>query len=66
MSEDKMSLREYKDYAKKTHGEKSLNESMLRTMEKASETSGGKSKMPRGEWDRMNGKIKMEQARKQK
>ena len=66
MSKDEMSLREYKAYAKKKHGEKTLNESMLRTMEQASESSGGKSKMPRGEWDRMNGKIKMEQARKQR
>lgn len=64
MSENEMSLREYKDYAKKKHGEKSLNNSMLRTMEKAAE-SQGKHKMSRRDWDEMNGKIKIAQISKE-
>jgi hypothetical protein len=52
---EKMDLREYKEYAKKTHGSKSINESMLKTMEKM---AGGK-KMSRERFDAMNADIKM-------
>ena len=51
---DKMDLREYKDYAKKTHGAKSVNDSMLKVMEKV---TGGK-KVSRERLDAINADIK--------
>lgn len=53
-----MNLREYREYSKKKHGKKALNESMLSTMEKA---SGGK-KMSRDKWDSMHADIKVKGA----
>jgi hypothetical protein len=55
MSDRPMDIREYRDYAKKHHGEKSINNSMLQAMDKA---SGGKT-MNTSQWNEMNAKIKI-------
>ena len=52
-----MDIREYKHYAKKHHGEKSINESMLKIMDIATK---GK-KMDKKDWDNINAKIKIAQ-----
>lgn len=53
-----MDLREYREYSRKKHGEKALNDSMLRTMEKA---IGGK-KISREQWDGIHSDIKVKGA----
>jgi len=55
---DKMDIREYKNYAKGTHGEGSVNSGMLKAMDRA---TGGK-KLSKSEWNEMNAKIKIKSA----
>ena len=58
MAEEKMDIRQYKEFAKGTHGEGSINNSMLEHMDRA---TGGK-KLSRQDWDQVNAKIKIKQA----
>ena len=61
MSEErKMSLREYKDLCKAKRGNKSVNDSLLSTIERA---SGGRN-MSSSDFDQIQGKIKMSQVDK--
>ena len=55
---DKMDIRQYREYAQGAHGKKSLNEGLLRAMERA---TGGK-KLSKSEWNDMNAKIKIKSA----
>ena len=57
MSDRPMSIREYKEYAKKQHGSKSVNESMLKHMDRVTD---GK-KISKTDWDQINAKIKIAQ-----
>jgi len=57
MSKD-MDIREYKSYAKAKYGEKSINDGMLKAMDRA---TGGK-KCSRSDWNEMNAKIKIKGA----
>jgi len=57
MGEDRMDIRQYKEYAKAKHGERSINDSMLKHMDRA---TGGK-KLSKGEWDQINAKVKIKQ-----
>lgn len=59
MSEErKISLREYKDRCKGKHGEKSVNDSLLKGIDRA---TGGRS-LTQKQFDEVHGKIKMRQA----
>lgn len=53
----KMSLREYRQYSEANHGKKALNDSMLRSMDRA---TGGKP-VSRAQLDQLHGKIKIRQ-----
>jgi len=55
---DKMDIREYKNYAQGTHGKGTINEGMLKAMDRA---TGGK-KLSKSEWNDMNAKIKIKGA----
>lgn len=57
MSEKKMGLNEYRNYAKAKYGEKNLNEKMLHIMDKASRGKPLKKKV----WDKMQGEIKVQE-----
>ncbi len=52
-----MDTREYRQYSEKNHGKKALNESMLRSIDRA---TGGK-KVTRAQMDQLHGKIKIRQ-----
>jgi len=59
MSEErKMDLREYKNVCQGKNGDKSVNESLLKNIERA---TGGRS-LTKSEFDHVHGKIKMKQA----
>ena len=58
MPEKKMSIREYREYAKKHYGKQSLNESMLKFMDKAADGKDMTSK----EFDHLQATIKAKQA----
>lgn len=53
----KMSIREYKDYCQGRRGKKSVNESLLKNINRA---TGGR-KLTRAEFDQVHGKIKIGQ-----
>lgn len=50
-----MDIREYRQYAESKHGKKSINDGMLRAMDRA---TGGKN-LSKGDWNDVNAKIKM-------
>ena len=56
MSDHKMSLREYREYAQAKHGKKSVNETTLKMIEQSVGSSGS-----REAFDRANGAIKIAQ-----
>ncbi len=53
----RMSIREYKDYCKGKRGSKSVNDSLLKNIDRA---TGGR-KLSRAEFDQVHGKIKVAQ-----
>jgi hypothetical protein len=53
----KMNIREYKDYCKGRRGKKSVNDSLLKNIDRA--TNGRK--LTRAEFDQVHGKIKIAQ-----
>lgn len=53
----RMDIREYKEYAKSKHGDKSINDSLLKNINKA---TGGRT-LSRSEFDKVNAKIKVAQ-----
>jgi len=53
-----MDVREYKNYAQGVHGKGTVNDGMLKAMDKA---TGGK-KLSKSEWNEMNAKIKIKSA----
>ena len=58
--ERKMDIREYKEYTKARHGEKSVNDSLLKNIDRA---TGGRT-LSRSEFDKVHGKIKIAQEMK--
>ncbi|KKN61958.1 hypothetical protein LCGC14_0516360 [marine sediment metagenome] len=53
----KMDIREYKEYCKGKHGEKSVNDSLLKNINRA---TGGRT-LSRSEFDKVHAKIKIGQ-----
>jgi hypothetical protein len=56
-----MDVREYRQYSESRHGKNALNDSMLKTLDRA---TGGK-KVTRAQMDEIHGKIKVRQSGEQ-